>query len=180
MPLYDHLSTYHRLGVPSKWREGLLCLFKLLGDIGLLLWPRRNWIHEWSAELESCAQWCGCSHELTWWEICPGQHCLFCCLRLQHPINNTSNTPKENQGILSGHFPWGQTGISSRFIPISHSPSVSILPTKAPSNSGITLLLWQQIFPIQSSLSGCHWEWILSSRKQSMLLTKQHLYADGN
>jgi len=38
--LYDHLSTYHRLSVPSKWWEGPPYLLKLVGDIGLLLQPR--------------------------------------------------------------------------------------------------------------------------------------------
>jgi hypothetical protein len=47
-------------------------------------------------------------------------------------------------------------------------------------NSGIALLPRHRDFPNQSSLSGCHREWIPSSRKQSMHLTKEHLYADGN
>ena len=40
-PLYDHLGTDQRLSVSSKWREGLLCVLKLTGDISLLLLPNK-------------------------------------------------------------------------------------------------------------------------------------------
>jgi hypothetical protein len=47
----DHLWAHHGLDVPSKRWERLLSLFQFAREIGLLLRPRRNRIHEGAAEL---------------------------------------------------------------------------------------------------------------------------------